>query len=56
MKIIPPLTTKITGSNNHFPLISLNINELNSPKKTLTNRIDTSIGPNILLHTENPPQ
>jgi hypothetical protein len=28
-----PLTTKITGSNNHFSLISLNINELNSPIK-----------------------
>ena len=25
--IIPPLTTKITGSNNLFSLISLNINE-----------------------------
>jgi hypothetical protein len=24
--MIPPLTTKITGSNNHFSLISLNIN------------------------------
>ena len=31
--IIPPLTTKITGSNNHFSLISLNINVLNSPIK-----------------------
>ena len=31
--IIPPLTTKITGSNNHFSLISLNINGLNSPIK-----------------------
>jgi hypothetical protein len=27
--IIPPLTTKITGSNNHFSLISLNTNGLN---------------------------
>jgi hypothetical protein len=32
-KIIPPLTTKITGSNNHFSLISLNINGFNSPIK-----------------------
>jgi hypothetical protein len=31
--IIPPLTTKITGSNNHWSLISLNINGLNSPIK-----------------------
>ena len=30
---IPPLTTKITGSNNHFSLISLNINVNNSPIK-----------------------
>ena len=30
--IIPPLT-KITGSNNHFSLISLDINGLNSPIK-----------------------
>jgi hypothetical protein len=31
--IIPPLTTKITESNNRFSLISLNINGLNSPMK-----------------------
>jgi hypothetical protein len=39
--IIPPLTTKMTGSNNHFSLISLNINGLNSPIKRhrLTNWI-----------------
>jgi hypothetical protein len=38
--IILPLTTKIAGSNNHFSLLSLNINELNSPiKKTETNRL-----------------
>jgi hypothetical protein len=30
---IPTLTTKITGSNNDFSLISLNINGLNSPIK-----------------------
>jgi exonuclease III len=30
---IPTLTTKITGSNNYFSLISLNINALNSPIK-----------------------
>ena len=28
--IIPPLTTKRTGSNNHFFLISFNINGPNS--------------------------
>jgi len=31
--IIPPLTTKITGSNNHYSLIFLNIKGLNSPIK-----------------------
>jgi hypothetical protein len=31
--INPTLTTKITGSNNYFSLISLNINGLNSPIK-----------------------
>jgi hypothetical protein len=31
--IIPPLRTKITGSNNHFSLISFNINGLNFPIK-----------------------
>ena len=31
--IIIPLTTKITGSNNQFSLISLNNNGLNSPIK-----------------------
>jgi hypothetical protein len=38
---IPPLATKITGSNNHFFLISLSINELNSSIKRhrLTNWI-----------------
>ena len=30
---MPTLTTKITGSNNYFSLISLNINGLNSPTK-----------------------
>ena len=30
---MPPLTTKITGSNNYFSLISLNINGLNSTIK-----------------------
>jgi exonuclease III len=33
MNRIPTLTTKITGSNNGFSLISLNINGLNSPIK-----------------------
>ena len=32
--IIPPLTTKITGSSN-ISLISLNISGLNSPKKDI---------------------
>jgi hypothetical protein len=31
--IIPPLTTKLTGSKNQFSLITLNINGLNSPIK-----------------------
>ena len=30
---MPTLTTKTTGSNNYFSLISLNINKLNSPIK-----------------------
>jgi hypothetical protein len=30
---MPTLTTKITGSNNYFSLISLNINGVNSPIK-----------------------
>jgi hypothetical protein len=35
LNTIPTLTTKITGSNNYFFLISLNINGTNSPiKKT----------------------
>ena len=33
MNRIPILTTKITGSNNDFSLISLNISGLNSPIK-----------------------
>jgi exonuclease III len=33
MNRIPTLTTKITGSNNNFSLIALNINRLNSPIK-----------------------
>ena len=36
------ITSKISGSNNLYFLISLNINGLNSPiKKTQTNRLDT---------------
>jgi hypothetical protein len=31
--IIPTLKTKVTGSNNYYSLISLNINGLNSPIK-----------------------
>jgi hypothetical protein len=33
INIMVPLTTKITGNNNHFSLISLSINGLNSPMK-----------------------
>jgi hypothetical protein len=33
MSKIPTLATKITRNNNDFSLISLNINELNSPIK-----------------------
>jgi hypothetical protein len=32
---IPPISTKITGSNNHYSLISLNVNGLNSPNKKI---------------------
>jgi len=39
--IIPPLTTKITRSNNHWSLIALNINGLNSLIKRQTKRLDT---------------
>jgi len=28
--ILPPLSTKVTGTNNHWSLISFNINKLNS--------------------------
>jgi hypothetical protein len=40
MNRIPTLTTKITGNNNDFSLISLNINGLNYPNKK-TNRLIT---------------
>ena len=53
---IPTLTTKITGSNHYFSLISLNINGFNSPIKRQTNRLSKQIGPNILLLTGNPSQ
>jgi exonuclease III len=53
---MPTLTTKIIGSNNYFSLISLNINGLNSTKKTKTNRLATQTGSNILLLTGNPSQ
>jgi hypothetical protein len=39
INIILPLTTKITGSNNHYFLISFNINGLKSPTKRLTDCI-----------------
>ena len=50
---MPTLTTKITGSNNDFSLISLNINGLNSPIKRhrLIDWLQTE--PNILLLTGN---
>jgi hypothetical protein len=52
---IANLTTKITGSNNYFSLIFLNINGLHSPikKHRLT---DWLCKLKILLHTGNPPQ
>ena len=52
--IIPHPTAKITGSNNHFCLISLNINGFNSPnKKTKTFYY---INRTFLLHKGNSPQ
>jgi hypothetical protein len=33
MMMIPPPTRKIVGGNSHWPLMSLNINGLNSPIK-----------------------
>ena len=51
--MIPPPITKITGSNNHYSLISLTINGLNSPTKRQTNRLDMKTAPSILLHTGN---
>jgi hypothetical protein len=38
INLIPPLTIKITGSNNQFSLISLNINGLSSPIKRFPNK------------------
>jgi hypothetical protein len=40
----PPLTTKITGGNNHCSLISLNINGLNSLIKRHTQQTRYVIG------------
>jgi hypothetical protein len=40
MNRIPTLTTKITGSNNAFSLISLNINGFNSPIKAQNDYIN----------------
>ena len=41
-----PTTANITGTNNHLSLISLNINELNSPiKKHKANRLDMQQDP-----------
>ena len=57
--IIPPLTTKITGSNHHCSLISLHINGLNSPvlkKKHRVTDLYIYTGSSILLHTENTTQ
>jgi exonuclease III len=53
---ISTLTTKITGSNNYFTLISLNINGLNSPIKRYRLIDWLHTGPNILLLTGNPTQ
>jgi hypothetical protein len=50
---ISTLKTKITGSNNHFSLISLNINGFNSPIKRL--RLTDWIHKHLLL-TGNAPQ
>ena len=51
MNRIPTLTTKITGSNNYFSLISPNINLLNSPQKRqrLTDWLRKK-DPTFLLH------
>ena len=51
------IISTITGSDNHYSLISLNINRLNSPLKMhrLMNWI-LKKGPRILLHTENKPK
>jgi hypothetical protein len=53
---MPTLTTKTTGSNNYFSLISLNIKGLNSPIKRhrLTDWLHKQ--DNILLLTGNPSQ
>ena len=53
---IPTLTTKIQGSNNCISLISQYQWTQFPNKKTLTNRLATQTGPNILLLTGNPPQ
>ena len=51
------ITSKITGSNNHYSLIFLNINGLNFPieRHRITDWISKT-GPSILLHTGNAPQ
>ena len=51
---LPRMKTKITETSSHWSLISLNINELNSPiKKTQTNRLDTKTESILLLHIRN---
>ena len=47
----------MTGVNNHWSLILLNINKLNLPiKKAQVKRLDMKTGSNILLFTRNIPQ
>jgi hypothetical protein len=38
---IPPLPTKITGTNNHWYLISLDIDVSNSPTNKQANTLNT---------------
>ena len=50
----PTAKQKIAGIKNHWSLISLNINGLNSPiKNTKADRMDIKTRANLLLHTRN---
>ena len=53
--IIPPLTTKITGTNYHWSLISILIDGLNSLIRRLKDW-EHKQDPAFLLHTGNIPQ